>query len=384
MKTPMRYLLTTLVTSLLAASVAAQSPYPAPAVPDASWGGYAVPAQVPYQPTLPADGTAFMGPPAGPVWQTYPPAVDASGQVILGGTAPMGPPIAVPNDQPADTGYSITGESDLKKSLIPMGSRDGFFQRIKFTGTWLPQLEGDSLGWTDFKTELVTALPFFTRENPIIITPSYELHFLDGPNNIALPPRLHDAVIDFHVFRVYDNHWIADFAITPGFYADDDSFDSSAALRINGRALGIYAPTVDVKWVLGVTYLDGAWNKVVPVVGVMYTPTDDVEYQIVFPTPRVAWRLASSPIPGRDERWVYIGVEYANSAWAFQQTSGAEDELAYRDFRLLLGFERKLAGGISNRFEVGYVFNRDIRVASISSNDIDMDNTFLLRAGVSY
>jgi hypothetical protein len=183
---------------------------------------------------------------------------------------------------------------------------------------------------------------------------------------------------------VFDNHWIADFALTPGLYADDDSFDSSEALRINGRALGIYAPTIDLKWVLGVTYLDGGWSKVVPVAGVMYTPTDDVEYQLVFPTPRVAWRLASSPIPGQDERWVYVGLEYGNAAWAIQQPSGAEDVLASRDYRLILGFERRLCGGIWNRFEVGYVFNRDIKVASISGNDISQDNTFLLRAGISY
>ena len=73
---------------------------------------------------------------------------------------------------------------------------------------------------------------------------------------------------------------------------------------------------------LGVTYLDGGWSKVVPVAGVIYTPNDDVEYQLVFPTPRVSWRLPSSPIPGRDERWVYVAVEYGNAAWAFQQPNG--------------------------------------------------------------
>jgi hypothetical protein len=381
----MRAALSMLIALLVDVSASAQTQYPAAAPPPATaWGGYAIPAQVPYQPTLPADSPAVVPDSASPVWQTYPPTVDPTGQsVILGGTAPMGPPIAVPGDQPADTGYSVS-EPDLKKSLVPLGSRDGFFQRIKLTTTWIPQLEDDSLGWTDIRTDLVTALPFFTRENPIIITPTYEIHFLDGPDNLALPPRLHDASIDFHIFRVYDNHWIADFAVTPGVYADDYSFDSSKALRINGRALGIYAPTVDLKWVLGVTYLDGGWSKVVPVAGVMYTPTDDVEYQLVFPTPRVAWRLSSSPCPGQDERWVYVAMEYGNSAWAIQQANGAEDELASRDYRVLIGYEHKVVGGVFSRIEAGYVFNRDLKVASISANDIPLDNSFLLRLGVSY
>jgi hypothetical protein len=311
--------------------------------------------------------------------------MDPTGQaVVLGGTTPVSPALTVPGEVP-DTGYSVTNEPDLKKSLIPLGSRDGFFQRAKFTATWLPQLDANSLGWTDLRTEVVTALPFFTRENPIIITPAYELHFLQGPDNVDLPSRLHDATIDFHVFRVFDNHWIADFAVQPGLYSDDYSFDSSEALRINGRALGVYAPTVDVKWALGVTYLDGGgWAKLVPIAGVIWTPTDDVEYQILFPTPRAAWRLPNSAIPGQDEQWAYMQVEYGNSAWAFQQDDGTPDVLASRDFRLIFGWERKIVGGVFHKVEAGYVFGRDIQVASLGNNDISLDGTVLLRAGISY
>jgi hypothetical protein len=362
----------------------AQSPFPQAMPPEAAWGGYAVPAQVPYQPTL--DGAPMMAPPVdgGGDWQGYP--VDPTGQpVILEGSEPFGPPMPLPGNVPAGTGYSITSEPDLKQSLIPAGSRNGFFQKAKFTATWLPQLDSLSLGWTDLRTELVTALPFFTRENPIIITPSYELHFLDRPANIYLPPRLNDVAVDFHIFRVYDNHWIADFAVTPGLFADDHSFDSNEALRINGRAIGVYAPTLDLKYALGVTYLDGGWSKVVPVVGVIYTPNDDVEYQLLFPTPRISWRLNNfSAAPGSDERWVYVGLEYGNAAWAFQQPNGTEDVLASRDYRLIFGIERKIVGGISHRVEIGYVFNRDIKVASISGDDIGMKNTLLVRGGITY
>ena len=188
----------------------------------------------------------------------------------------------------------------------PAGRSQRVLSKGRFTADVLPQFGYDNLGWTDLGAEVVTALPFFTRENPIIITPSYELHILDRPIGFDLPPTLHDVAIDFHVFRVFDNHWIADFAVQPGLYADDNSFDSSEALRFNGRALGVYAPTIDVKYVLGVTYLDGGWSKVVPVAGVIYKPNDDVEYQFVFPTPRVAWRLPWTNIPGQDERWIYV------------------------------------------------------------------------------
>jgi hypothetical protein len=363
----MRRLLTLSLLLTMSAAVRAQSPYPAAALPEPVWGGYAMPAQVPYQPTLPGEITPYPTTPSvAPVY------IDPGAMQV----APM-PPMQDPL-------YPADPTPTLRESLTPPDARDGFFQKAKFQAAWIPQFDDDSLGWTDLRTEIVTALPFFTRENPIIITPSYEAHFLDGPAGIDLPPRLHDIALDLHVFRVFANTWIADFAFTPGLYADDHSFDSSDALRFNGRALGIYAPTLDVKWVLGVTYVNGGWAKVVPVAGVILTPNDDVSYEIVFPRPRVAWRLASSPVPGKEEYWFYVQGEFANAAWAFEQVDGDPDVLAYRDFKALIGLERKVIGGVSSRIEFGYVFNRDIKVASISGDDISLDSSLLLRAGISY
>jgi hypothetical protein len=294
-------------------------------------------------------------------------------------------PGVVPEVVPTDPGYPVTSEPDLKKSLTPPGARDGFFQRVDFDATWIPAPDSNSIGWTDLHADVVTALPFFTRENPIIITPSYTSHSLDGPTTPDLPAHLNDISMDFHIFRVYENHWIADFAVTPGLYADDHSFGSNEAWRVNGRALGVYAPTIDLKYALGVTYLDGGWAKIVPIAGVIYTPTDDVEYQLVFPTPRISWRLNNlTPVPGSDERWVYIALDYGNEAWAFKDANGTADVLASRDYRVMIGYERRIVGGVSHRFEIGYVFNRDIKVASISGDDISQGSTFLVRAGVRY
>jgi hypothetical protein len=89
-------------------------------------------------------------------------------------------------------------------------------------------------------------------------------------------------------------------------------------------------------------------------------------------------------VPGKEEYWFYILGEFANAAWAFQQSDGDPDVLAYRDFRAIVGLERKVIGGVSSRLEFGYVFNRDIKVASISPDDISLDSSVLLRAGISY
>jgi hypothetical protein len=392
----MRLLFALLLSLLIGRVCAAQSPYAAAPTAQPTWGGYALPSQVPYQPSL--EGPPAAAGPADPnqVWQAYPgqPGGEPISAPSVGmqpmGTSPDtvyldgGPPGEDHELPPGEQLYPGTNEPSLRESLTPPDARNGFFQKVRLTADVLPQFAYDNLGWTDLGAEVVTALPFFTRENPIIITPSYEIHILDRPIGFDLPPTLHDAAIDFHVFRVFGNHWITDFAVQPGLYADDHSFGSSEALRFTGRALGIYAPTIDVKYVLGVTYLDGGWSKVVPVAGVIYKPNDDAEYQFVFPTPRISWRLPWSNIPGKDERWMYLSVEYANQAWAFEQTDGDPDVLAYRDYRVILGLERKLVGGLSHRIEIGYVFNRDMKIASISGNDISMDDTLIARVGISY
>ncbi len=77
-------------------------------------------------------------------------------------------------------------------------------------------------------------------------------------------------------------------------------------------------------------------------------------------------------------------MDYGNSAWAFQQSDGTPDVLDYRDYRLILGIERRIVGGISHRIEFGYIFHRDIKIASVGGDDISMGDTIMLRAGVSY
>ena len=51
-------------------------------------------------------------------------------------------------------------------------------------------------------------------------------------------------------------------------------------------------------------------------------------------------------------------------------------------FYLIYSFTRNRFG--SHRVEIGYVFNRDMKIASISGNDIGMDSTLIARVGLAY
>jgi hypothetical protein len=89
-------------------------------------------------------------------------------------------------------------------------------------------------------------------------------------------------------------------------------------------------------------------------------------------------------VPGRDEYWFYLVGEFANAIWAFEQPDGTPDVFAYRDFRLIAGLERKIVGGLSSRVEAGWVFNRDMKIASRGDRDIGLGDTALVRVGVTY
>ena len=59
------------------------------------------------------------------------------------------------------------------------------------------------------------------------------------------------------------------------------------------------------------------------------------------------------------------------------------DRLTYRDFRAILGIERKQLGGVYSRFEVGYIFGREVEFESATPSFTPAD-TLMLRGEISY
>ena len=351
------------------AVVRAQSPYPSSPAPQTNWGGYDVPVPVPYQPTL--DPSCQTSAPPSEPWQIYPVTPPANTPIVT-----MPPPGDVAFPQPA---VSPSGMNPW----FPPGSRNGVFQKVNFTGAYLPRFGEDSLGMSDLQLDVVFGLPFLTVETPLLVTPFYAVHFMDGPNTPDVPPRLHDAAVTFQNIRPLSDNWLVMLDVTLGQYADDSSFDSSEAFRITGGGAGVYRSSDAWKWVLGATYVDRINTKILPIAGFIYTPNDDAEYRLVFPAPRLAWRLPWSDVPGADERWFYVGGEFGGGKWAVEQADGTSDRLDITDWRVFMGVERKIVGGLSRRVELGYVFSRKLEYQS-DHDEIDLGDTLMVRGGLTY
>jgi hypothetical protein len=268
---------------------------------------------------------------------------------------------------------------------LPPGARDGVFQKIYFTGTWLPRLEDerDALGFGELDAGVVLGFPFMRRDTPLLVTPQFGVHFLENADAFDIPSTLYDAAVEFrHLRKFGGGPWAMDVAATVGYYSDFEQ-GSGDALRVTGRGIAVYEGVPGTKWLLGVAYLNRAGASVLPIVGVIHEPDPTARYELVFPRPRLARQTAAS-LPGADERWVYVGGEFGGGVWSITRPATGElDLINYSDWRLLVGYERKIIGGLSTRYEAGYVFNRELEFDS-ATPDVSLDDTLFVRAGLTY
>ena len=124
--------------------------------------------------------------------------------------------------------------------------------------------------------------------------------------------------------------------------------------------------------------------EALPIGGVVWTPHEEVKFDLVFPHPRISRRI-HWPWNNHKENqdWLYLAGEFAGDAWAIERADGADDQVVLSDYRVILGLERRVVGGLSSRFEVGYVFSRRIRYTS-GTPDYWPTDTVMLRGGLSY
>ena len=336
--------------------------------PQSNFGGHLISEMVPYQPSV-----VF----ANPSHDQTPIYLDHSPEFCR-------PYETIATDVYNDGPVLIQQPTPAVAQSVPPGFRNGVFQKIFFTGSYLPQLDNDSLGFSELETGIVFALPFLQVTTPLLITPRYAVQYLDRPTGLDLPARVYDAEVSFRHLRKFGNSpWAMNAAVTLGHYSDFESNDADA-FRVTGQALAVYESSPAAQWVFGVVYLNRRDLSVVPALGVIYQPTPDVKYEAILPRSRISWRLPVSSIGAGNECWAYIGGEFGGGIWSIERPATlTQDLLTYNDYRILVGVERKVAGGLNRRLEVGYVFGRELEFAS-ATPDVRLDDTLFVRAGLTY
>jgi hypothetical protein len=293
-------------------------------------------------------------------------------------TEPLLPDDLAPPGQPRQEFEPPAGRK------LPPGAKPGPLQQVIFTTTELPRLASNGLGLTTLDTSLTIGLPAPTVDSPLLLTPGFGGTFVDevsGPMDPGLPGQLYDAWLQARWMRKVGDSFGVDLAVAPGWYSDFVN-DTPQALRVTGHGFGAYEATKDLRIVAGVIYLDRYDVNILPAGGLLWTPSDDRRFELIFPRPRLAWRVKESD---SGAQWVYLAGEFGGNQWAVRRDSGANDVVVYHDYRLLAGWERRPADlGISWRVETGWVFGRLVEYYITDTADYRPSDTFVVRAGVWY
>jgi hypothetical protein len=180
-------------------------------------------------------------------------------------------------------------------------------------------------------------------------------HFLSGPVQTDMPPRLFDFSVGFQRRKWLTDSLGYDIAARIGAFSD---FEGSAREGIRYPSHGVAFVKLDpkVQLVLGVDYLSRDDIKILPVAGLILKPRDDLRLDLVFPRPCIEWQFN----PGNS---LYLAGELGGGTWAIQRTPAANDVATYRDYRLLLGLATQ-GDGHQVALEFGYVFGRHLSYRS--------------------
>jgi hypothetical protein len=266
----------------------------------------------------------------------------------------------------------------------PRDARSGFFQAVGAQATWLAGGRGPTeVGMADVALDSVFALPLPKKTWPLVLTPTFDWYLMDAPPSIDLPARLYDAYVEFSWLPRLSPQWRLDLTVDPGVYSDFEE-QAGKGIRVPAQAAAIYTWSPTAKIIFGAAYLDRRIGiDVIPIGGIIWKPRDNLNLEMVFPKPKLAWRVDPDGNVDDDiQHWLYLAGEFGSEAWEIRRTSSLDEQISYTDYRLLLGFERPSIGGPKLRVEIGYVFGRQLRY--LTSPNVDLSSTLLMRAGAAF
>jgi len=348
-----------------------------------------------------APGYSVPGSPYGPPGTTYvPPAPGAALEGTIQpppadwdpyGTPDTGPPSLLPQDP-----YFQFGPGYGPGYAVATMRR--FLEEVRFDYEWLAPGGLRELGVNSMEIYGTFTLPLlFNTEHPLLLTPGFAIHFWDGPVTLLppptsrdpadLPPQTFDAYLDVG-WNPQITPWLGgELSFRTGIYSDFRRVTEDS-LRFMGKGMMVLTMTPSFTVKAGVWYLDRNRVKLLPAGGLIWTPSQDIRFEIFFPEPKIAKRLA---IYYNTEWWAYVRGEYGGGAWTLRRANLALSPVAnqldafdYNDLRFAGGLEFVRLNGLRGLFEIGVAFDREIRYRSNVPRVFYPPATLFLRASIAY
>ncbi len=244
--------------------------------------------------------------------------------------------------------------------------------------------------------ELSTTLAIPVLKSKLLITPGFATYFWQGPNSKLPPPAPADMpadTFDAYLDAAWNPHindrFSGELSLRGGLYSDFRGIDEDS-IRLTGTALAVMQINQVTQLKLGIWYLNRVQYKILPTFGVVWSPNDNVRFDILFPNPKYSQRLNAM---GGMDWWWYLSGDYGGDAWTIRRgkepgttVGGQLDEVDYNDIRIALGLEFKRPGGLglSGLFEIGGAFDRHLDYASGEPGSYAASSTVFLRGSLAF
>ena len=295
-------------------------------------------------------------------------------------------PPTIPTSDPAgntpDTRSQLIAHASAETGMSKAQIRRLMRPTFGFSGQWYGERDDVSLGTLDARVT-VPLMPIFGPPPPML-TAGFGWTDLDAPDGLDLPNALYETTLGLAWMRKWNDRWM--FRTMLGIaFATDGRNESSDAWQFRGGAFALYQPNERWTWTLGAIALGRNDIPVVPAVGLIYQPRPEFKIDLNFPRPRASLLMLDD---GTRQSWAYVGTGFSGGTWAVRRQSGLNDQLTYRDWLLVLGWESipkpvhgmPFSPGRRWGLEVGYAFGRDFEFEEQTSPDLSIGDTITLRA----
>jgi len=299
-------------------------------------------------------------------------AENEDGRVMLTGAVVPATPIA-PGQGPFVDDLGGRWDEQRADTRLP------FWYARSLSATWLPKNGAEGFGNTDVPISTSFAPVWFDDLPALMVTPGFGFHFWQAPDALQLPATVFDSYIDITWRTPVTDRWGLAFGITPGVYGDYRQFNSRA-FQLTGWGL------IDVQLSPTWTLLAGAAAvrqldmQVLPVGGLLWTPSADARLELLVPRSRLAWKLRQFESGGA--AWSYLACQFGGGTWAIALPDSSTAVVTSSDLRAILGVEWFRSRTVAGVAEVGYVFARTI--SANGASEFNPNDTLMLQLGATF
>lgn len=244
----------------------------------------------------------------------------------------------------------------------------------------IPGSSTNGLGIKTFDLLGTFAVPIDGMDHVITLTPFFRMDQLNANPGLDVPDALYEAGVKSFWKKVMNDRLTTLVLFTPSVRSDFQS--SQDAFKLFGMALLQWKLVPDKLSMTGGAIYTGRQDfPVLPMMGLLWTPSPLWKLDIQFPSPRLSRRLMKDS--GNSETWGYLAGVFGGNTWAVRRANGTDDQLTLRDLRLVLGVEHLLAENRGVFVETGLVFNRSMEYAN-TPGLTNFGDALLLRAGIQF